>query len=104
MINAFHRDDLATHVNRCSGNLIGIEATSASLLWRFSLRRMLRKIEKTNIIYLFALTGLIGLASERLTGFSETDIVRQVFFYLLGHQDRPLTRPKSTFWPIGEVG
>jgi len=39
---------------------------------------MLRKIAR--IVYLFALAGLIGLASERRTGLSETDIVPQIFF------------------------
>jgi hypothetical protein len=52
---------------------------------------MLRKIERkrrlgavaststiTRMVYLFALTGLIGLASERRTGFPETDIVPQI--------------------------
>ena len=34
------------------------------------------------------LAGLIGSASERRTGLSETDIVPQIFFHLLGHQDR----------------
>jgi hypothetical protein len=51
---------------------------------------MLRKIERkrrlgavaststiTRMVYLFALTGLIGLASERRTGLPETDIVPQ---------------------------
>jgi hypothetical protein len=52
---------------------------------------MLRKIERltppwrSSFDYLFALTGLVGLASERRTGSSETDIVPQIFFYLLGH-------------------
>jgi hypothetical protein len=52
---------------------------------------MLRKIERkrrlgavaststiTRMVYLFALTGLIVLASERRTGFPETDIVPQI--------------------------
>jgi hypothetical protein len=39
-----------------------------------------------DIVHLFALAGLIGLASERRTGLSETDIVPQIFFDLLGQQ------------------
>jgi hypothetical protein len=56
----------------------------------------------TRIVHIFALTGLSGLASERRTELPETDIVPQIFFYLLVLRIGP-ARGLGSLWSKADI-